>query len=70
MSPLALDLPANSNWQDTCFLGRMLLKHVGRKTSSIENDITKARNHLRQRGRRGVVFGLTEQSSSGGPSGQ
>ena len=35
----------------TPVLGRMLSKYVGRKTSSIENDTTKARNHLRQRGK-------------------
>ena len=49
MSPLALDVVTKTG--KTPVLGRMLSKYVGRKTSSIENDITKARNHLRQRGK-------------------
>ncbi|HFR3278162.1 TPA: IS110 family transposase, partial [Streptococcus suis] len=37
----------------------MLSKYVGRQTSSIENDITEARNHSRQRGNiMRVVFGI------------
>ncbi|HEM5541735.1 TPA: IS110 family transposase, partial [Streptococcus suis] len=37
----------------------MLSKYVGRQTSSIENDITKTRNHSRQRGNiMRVVFGI------------
>ncbi|MGQ7498715.1 hypothetical protein ACTGXZ_00730, partial [Streptococcus suis] len=40
-------------------LERMLSKYVGRQTSSIENDITKTRNHSRQRGNiMRVVFGI------------
>ncbi|MDY4553328.1 MAG: IS110 family transposase, partial [Streptococcus hyointestinalis] len=37
----------------------MLSKYVGRQTSSIENDITKTRNHSRQRGNiMRVVLGI------------
>ncbi|MCO0810397.1 IS110 family transposase, partial [Streptococcus suis] len=37
----------------------MLSKYVGRQTSSIENDITKTRNHSRHRGNiMRVVFGI------------
>ena len=43
----------------------MLSKYVGRKTSSIENDITKARNHSRQRGNiMRVVFGIDVSKAS------
>ena len=49
----------------TPVLGRMLSKYVGRKTSSIENDITKARNHSRQRGNiMRVVFGIDVSKAS------
>ena len=49
----------------TPVLGRMLSKYVRRKTSSIENDITKARNHLRQRGKiMRVVFGIDVSKAS------
>ena len=56
MSPLALDVVTKTD--KTAVLGRMLSKYVGRKTSSIENGITKARNHSRLRGNiMRVVFG-------------
>ena len=43
----------------TPVLGRMLSKYVGRSTSSIENNITKTRNHSIQRGNiMRVVFGI------------
>ncbi len=43
----------------------MLSKYVGRKTSSIENGITKARNHSRQRGNiMRVVFGIDVSKAS------
>ena len=49
----------------TPVLGRMLSKYVGRKTSSLENDITKARNHSRQRGNiMRVVFGIDVSKAS------
>ena len=49
----------------TPVLGRMLSKYVGRKTSSIENDITKARNHSRQRGNiMRVIFGIDVSKAS------
>ena len=49
----------------TPVLGRMLSKYVGRKTSSIENGITKARNHSRQRGNiMRVVFGIDVSKAS------
>lgn len=49
----------------TPVLGRMFSKYVGRKTSSIENDITKARNHSRQRGNiMRVVFGIDVSKAS------
>ena len=49
----------------TPVLVRMLSKYVGRKTSSIENDITKARNHSRQRGNiMRVVFGIDVSKAS------
>ena len=54
MSPLALDVVTKTD--KTPVLGRMLSKYVGRKTSSIENDITKARNHSRQRGK--IVYAI------------
>ena len=57
MSPLALDVVTKTD--KTPVLGRMLAKYVGRKTASIENGITKARNHSRQRGNiMRVVFGI------------
>ena len=63
MSPLALDVVTKTG--KTPVLGRMLSKYVGRKTSSIENDITKARNHLRQRGKiMRVVFGIDVSKAS------
>ena len=43
----------------------MLSKYVGRKASSIENDITKARNHSRQSGNiMRVVFGIDVSKAS------
>ncbi|MFX3964410.1 IS110 family transposase, partial [Streptococcus suis] len=43
----------------------MLSKYVGRPTSSIENDITKTRNHSRQRGHiMRVVFGMVVRKAS------
>ena len=43
----------------------MFSKYVGRKTSSIENGITKARNHSRQRGNIvRVVFGIDVSKAS------
>ncbi|AEB80837.1 transposase [Streptococcus suis ST3] len=46
-------------------LGRMLSKYVGRQTSSIENDITKTRNHSRQRGNiMRAVFGIDVSKAS------
>ena len=63
MSPLALDVVTKTD--KTPVLGRMLSKYVGRKTSSIENDITKARNHSRQRGNiMRVVFGIDVSKAS------
>ena len=49
----------------TPVLGRMFSKYVGRKTSSIENGITKARNHSRLRGNiMRVVFGIDVSKAS------
>ncbi|WP_432715691.1 hypothetical protein, partial [Streptococcus suis] len=49
----------------TPVLERMLSKYVGRQTSSIENDITKTRNHSRQRGNiMRVVFGIDVSKAS------
>ncbi len=49
----------------TPVLGRMLSKYVGRLTSCIENDITKTRNHSRQRGNiMRVVFGIDVSKAS------
>ena len=63
MSPLALDVVTKTD--RTPVLGRMLSKYVGRKTSSIENGITKARNHSRQRGNiMRVVFGIDVSKAS------
>ena len=63
MSPLALDVVTKTG--KTPVLGRMLSKYVGRKTSSIENGITKARNHSRQRGNIvRVVFGIDVSKAS------
>ena len=63
MSPLAPDVVTKTD--KTPVLGRMLSKYVGRKTSSIENDITKARNHSRQRGNiMRVVFGIDVSKAS------
>lgn len=63
MSPLALDVVIKTG--KTPVLGRMLSKYVGRKTSSIENDITKVRNHSRQRGNiMRVVFGIDVSKAS------
>ena len=63
MSPLALDVVTKTG--KTPVLGRMLSKYVGRKTSSIENDITKARNHSRQRGNiMRVIFGIDVSKAS------
>ena len=63
MSPLALDVVTKTG--KTPVLGRMLSKYVGRKTSSIENGITKARNHSRQRGNiMRVVFGIDVSKAS------
>ena len=60
---MALDVVTKTD--KTPVLGRMLSKYVGRKTSSIENDITKARNHLRQRGKiMRVVFGIDVSKAS------
>ena len=44
MSPLALDVVTKTD--KTAVLGRMLSKYVGRKTSSIENGITKASSEV------------------------
>ena len=63
MSPLALDVVTKTG--KTPVLGRMLSKYVGRKTSSIENGITKARNHSRLRGNiMRVVFGIDVSKAS------
>ena len=63
MSPLALDVVTKTG--KTPVLGRMLSKYVGRKTSIIENGITKARNHSRQRGNiTRVVFGIDVNKAS------
>lgn len=63
MSPLALDVVTKTD--KTPVLGRMLSKYVGRKTSSIENGITKARNHSRLRGNiMRVVFGIDVSKAS------
>ena len=60
---MALDVVTKTG--KTPVLGRMLSKYVGRKTSSIENDITKARNHSRQRGNiMRVVFGIDVSKAS------
>ena len=49
----------------TPVLGRMLSKHVGHKMSSIENEITKTRNHSRQRGNMmRTVFGIDVSKAS------
>ena len=62
-SPLGLDVVTKTG--KTPVLGRMLSKYVGRKTSSVENDITKARNHSRQRGNiMRVVFGIDVSKAS------
>ena len=63
MSPSALDVVTKTD--RTPVLGRMLSKYVGRKTSSIENGITKARNHSRLRGNiMRVVFGIDVSKAS------
>lgn len=49
----------------TPVLERMLSKYVGRQTSSIKNDITKTRNHSRQRGNiMRAVFGIDVSKAS------
>ena len=49
----------------TPVLGRMLPKYVGHKMSSIENEITKTRNHSRQRGNMmRTVFGIDVSKAS------
>ena len=49
----------------TSVLGRMLSKYVGHKMSSIENEITKTRNHSRQRGNMmRTVFGIDVSKAS------
>ena len=49
----------------TPVLGRMLSKYVGHKMSSIENEITKTRNHSRQRGdMMRTVFGIDVSKAS------
>lgn len=49
----------------TPVLGRMLSKYVGHKMSSIENEITKTRNHSRQRGNMmRTVFGIDVSKAS------
>ena len=49
----------------TPVLGRMLSKYVGHKMSSIENEITKTRNHSRQRGNMmRTVFGIDVSNAS------
>lgn len=49
----------------TPVLGRMLSKYVGHKMSSIENEITKTRNHSRQRGNMMcTVFGIDVSKAS------
>lgn len=60
---MALDVVTKTD--RTPVLGRMLSKYVGRKTSSIENGITKARNHSRLRGNiMRVVFGIDVSKAS------
>ena len=60
---MALDVVTKTD--KTPVLGRMLSKYVGRKTSSIENGITKARNHSRLRGNiMRVVFGIDVSKAS------
>ncbi|NQQ09912.1 IS110 family transposase [Streptococcus suis] len=54
-----MNLPYSHQTGKTPVLERMLSKYVGRQTSSIENDITKTRNHSRQRGNiMRAVFGI------------
>lgn len=49
----------------TPVLGGILSQYVGRKTSCIENEITKTRNHSRQRGNiMRVVFGIDVSKAS------
>ena len=49
----------------TPVLGRMVSKYVGHKMSSIENEITKTRNHSRQRGNMmRTVFGIDVSKAS------
>ena len=63
MSPLALDVVTKTD--KTPVLGRILSKYVGRQTSSIENEITKIRNHSRLRGNiMRVVFGIDVSKAS------
>lgn len=58
-------LDVKTKTDKTPVLGRMLSKYVGRKASSIENDITKARNHSRQSGNiMRVVFGIDVSKAS------
>lgn len=60
---MALDVVTKTD--KTPVLGRMLSKYVERKTSSIENGITKARNHTRLRGNiTRVVFGIDVSKAS------
>lgn len=60
ISALALDVATKTD--KTPVLGRMLSKYVGRKTSSIENDITKARC-FRGDGNIGSTFARIRDSS-------
>ena len=60
---MTLDVVSKSG--KTPVLGRMLSKYVGHKMSSIENEITKTRNHSRQRGNMmRTVFGIDVSKAS------
>ncbi|WP_435369269.1 hypothetical protein, partial [Streptococcus suis] len=60
-----MTLDVASKTGKTLVLERMLSKYVGRQTSSIENDITKTRNHSRQRGNiMRAVFGIDVSKAS------
>lgn len=60
-----MTLDVVSKTDKTPVLGRMLSKYVGHKMSSIENEITKTRNHSRQRGNMmRTVFGIDVSKAS------
>lgn len=60
-----MTLDVVSKTSKTPVLGRMLSKYVGHKMSSIENEITKTRNHSRQRGNMmRTVFGIDVSKAS------